>query len=191
MGKRQIGELQPTELVITILISNIATLPIEDTNIPLLGGLIPIFVLVCLEVFSSVLGIKSRTVRKLICGNPAFIIKDGVIDQKMLKSLRFSIDDLLEGLREQGIFKLSDVKYAIVETTGKISVFKNDDTDESSSSPPVIVISDGKIVSEGLNYCNISREWIEKKLKKQNYSVDDIFIMTCNIEKNYDIVEKK
>ncbi len=187
MGKRQIGELQPTELVITILISNIATLPIEDTNIPLFGGLIPIFVLVCLEVFSSVLGIKSRTVRKLICGNPTFIIKDGVLDQKMLKSLRFSIDDLLEGLREQGIFSLSEVKYAIVETTGKISVFKNDEP----SSPQVIIISDGKIISEGLKYCNISRAWVESKLQKKGKEIHDIFIMTCNTEKEYEIITKK
>ncbi len=191
MGKRQIGELQPTELVITILISNIATLPIEDTNIPLFGGLIPILVLVCLEVFSSILGIKSRTFRKLICGNPTFIIKNGVIDQKMLKSLRFSIDDLLEGLREQGIFNLNDVKYAIVETTGKISVFKNDDIDENASSPPVIIISDGKVISEGLKYCNLSHEWLKKELSKNGHSISDIFIMTCNQEKEYDIIKRK
>ncbi len=190
MGKRQIGELQPTELVVTILISNIATLPIEDTNIPLFGGLVPIFVLVCLEVFSSILGIKSRAARKLICGNPAFIIKDGEIDQKMLKTLRFSIDDLFEGLREQEIFSLSEVKYAIVETTGKISVLKNNNAKGNIASPPVIIVSDGKIVPEGIDFCNVTREWVEKKISQKNHLIQDIFIMTCNREKQYNIIKR-
>ena len=190
MGKRQIGELQPSELVVTILISNIATLPIEDTNIPLFGGLVPIFVLVFLEVFSSILGIKSRAARKLICGNPAFIIKDGEIDQKMLKSLRFSIDDLFEGLREQEFFSLSEVKYAIVETTGKISVLKNNNSKENIASPPVIIVSDGKIVPEGIKFCNVSHDWVERKISKKNYLIKDIFIMTCNREKEYNIIKR-
>lgn len=203
MGKRQIGELQPSELVVTILISNIATLPIENTKTPLLSGLIPIFVLVCLEVFASILGIKSKTARKIICGTPTFIIKDGKIDQKMLQTLRFSIDDLMEALREQGIFDLNDVSYAIVETTGKVSVYKKFDQQEVTAgmlnlplknfslSPPVILISDGKIISDSTKFCEVTRKWIEKQLKKEKCTLKDVFIMTCNKEKEYTIIKKE
>lgn len=202
MGKRQIGELQPSELVVTILISNIATLPIEDTKTPLVSGLIPIFLLVCLEVFASILGIKSKTARKIICGTPTFIIKDGEIDQQMLKTLRFSIDDLMEALREQGIFDLADVGYAIVETTGKVSVYKKFNAQEItagmvslpmknfSKSPPVILISDGKIVSDSTKYCEIDEKWIINKLKKEKCNLKDVFIMTCNKEKEYNIIKR-
>lgn len=202
MGKRQIGELQPSELVVTILISNIATLPIEDTKTPLVSGLLPIFLLVCLEVFASILGIKSKTARKIICGTPTFIIKNGIIDQQMLKTLRFSIDDLMEALREQGIFDLNDVGYAIVETTGKVSVYKKFNAQETtagmlnlpmknfSKSPPVILISDGKIVSDSTKYCEIDEKWIISKLKKENCNLRDVFIMTCNKEKEYNIIKR-
>ena len=203
MGKRQIGELQPSELVVTILISNIATLPIEDTNTPLLSGLVPIFLLVCLEVFASILGIKSKTARKIICGTPTFIIKDGKIDQKMLRALRFSIDDLMESLREQGIFDINDVSYAIVETTGKVSIFKKfaqqevtaqmlNITDPSiSSSPPVILISDGKIVSDSTKFCEVDEKWVHKKLKENKLQLSDVFIMTCNKEKQFSIIKRE
>ncbi len=203
MGKRQIGELQPSELVITILISNIATLPIEDTNIPLLGGLVPILALVCLEVFASVLGIKSQRARKLISGTPAFVIKNGVIDQKRLRDLRFSTDDLMEGLREQNIFDIRDVDYAIVETTGKLSVYKVFEQQEvtakmlkissqsATPSPQVTVVSDGKLIKDGIDYCNIDKSFIESALKKQGCSIKDVFIMTCDRSKDYHIVKKE
>lgn len=203
MGKRQIGELQPSELVVTILISNIATLPIEDTNIPLLGGLVPILSLVCLEVFTSVLGIKSQKARKLISGTPTFVIKNGVIDQKKLKALRFTTDDLMEGLREQNVFDIRDVDYAIVETTGKLSVFKvyeqqevtagmlNVASGENSPSPQATVISDGKIIPDSLKYCGIDEKWINKVLKKNGYRAEDVFIMTCDRSLDYYIVKKE
>lgn len=203
MGKRQIGELQPSELVITILISNIATLPIEDTNIPLLGGLVPILSLVCLEVFTSVLGITSQRARKLISGTPAFVIKNGVIDQKKLKALRYSTDDLMEGLREQNVFDIRDVDYAIVETTGKLSVYKvfeqqettakmmNITSKTNSPSPQTIVISDGKLISDGMKYCGIDEVYISKVLSKKGISQKDVFIMTCDRTLDYYIVEKE
>lgn len=203
MGKRQLGELQPSELVITILISNIATLPIEDTNIPLLGGLIPILTLVCLEVFASILGIKSQKARKLISGTPTFVIKNGVIDQKKLRDLRFTTDDLMEGLREQNIFDIRDVDYAIVETTGKLSVFKVFEQQEAtakmlglsaecnSNSPQTTVISDGKLIKDGMNYCKIDERFISNVLKKNKCSIKDVFIMTCNCSKDYYIVKKE
>ena len=203
MGKRQLGELQPAELVITILISNIATLPIEDTNTPLLGGLVPILTLVCLEVFASVISIKSQKARSIISGTPAFVIVKGVIDQKKLKALRFSTDDLMESLREQNIFDIRDVDYAIVETTGKLSVFKafeqqevtakmmNISPEAKTPSPQITVISDGKIIAEGMKYCNINENFIEMVLSKRGYKLKDVFVMTCNCSKDYYIVKKE
>ena len=124
MGKRQIGELQPSELAITILISNIATLPVEDTGIPLLTGIIPILTLAGLDVIMSWLGIKSRTIRRFTCGKPVIIISGGQLDQKKMQSIRFTVDDLAASLRSQGIFDISEVQLAVVETTGTLSVYQ-------------------------------------------------------------------
>lgn len=117
MGKRQIGELQPSELVVTILISNIATLPIQDVDVPLSGGIVPILTIVCFEVFISGLTMRSRTARRLFCGGPKMVIRDGQIMQKELRDLRFSVDDLIEQLRAAGYFDPSEVLFAVVETT--------------------------------------------------------------------------
>lgn len=116
MGKRQIGELQPAELVVTILISNIATLPLEDHNLPLLMGVVPVLVLVSFEVIVSWLSLQFRGFRKLISGSPKIIVKDGVIDQQMMKTLRFSLDDLMTALRSSGVFDMNEVQMAVVET---------------------------------------------------------------------------
>ena len=124
MGKRQLGELQPSELVVTILISNIATLPIENTNIPLLAGVVPILTLMCFEVVVSVCTLKNRRLRTIISGTPRVVISKGVIDQKELANLRYSVEDLLEQLRSSNIFDLREVELAIVETTGALSVYK-------------------------------------------------------------------
>ena len=122
MGKRQVGELQPSELVVTILISELASIPMQDLNRPVTNGIIAIFVLVLLELLLSALSLKSILFRKLFDGKSAIIIKNGVIDQKMMKKLRVTIDDLLEGLRQAGSFSIEEVDFAIMETNGKISV---------------------------------------------------------------------
>ncbi|MBQ7799983.1 MAG: DUF421 domain-containing protein [Oscillospiraceae bacterium] len=123
MGRRQVGELQPSELVVTMLISNLASQPMEDRSLPLTIGIIPIITLVCLEVFTSYILKNSPFLRKTICGSPQVIIRDGKIDQKVMKELRFSVDDLVEELRLNNVFDFSEVDCAIVETTGELSVF--------------------------------------------------------------------
>lgn len=122
MGKRQIGELQPTELVVTILLSEIAAIPIQDNDIPLINSIVPVMLLVGFEILSSVIGIKSVRFRKINDGNPFIIIKDGVIDQKKLKALRLTVDDLLSALRQKDVFDISDVEYAVMETNGAVSI---------------------------------------------------------------------
>ncbi|MDR0974074.1 MAG: DUF421 domain-containing protein [Ruminococcus sp.] len=200
MGKRQIGELQPTELAITILISNLATLPIEDPGDPLLVGIIPILVLAGLDVLMSQLQFKSRGIRKLMCGTPAVIIRDGVIDQAKMKELRFTIDDLTESLRIQGIFNIDEVQYAVVETTGAVSAYqkyKNQPaTNESVSSfgadvnPPCSIVDNGKVISEGLDEANLVLSDMYNILHKENIELDKIFFMSAAKDGEYIIIRK-
>ena len=203
MGKRQLGEMQPSELVVTILVSNIATLPIEDSNVPFLGGAIPILTIVCFEVFASTCALKSQRIRKIISGNPRIIIRDGVIDQKELRELRLSIDDLMEQLRSSSIFDPKEVLFAILETTGKLSIYPKFSArpvtpqvlqispPATSDAPPMVLISDGKVVPDSLHYCNLDEKWLAKTIKENGYKPEDIFLMTCNRNADYYIVPKE
>lgn len=201
MGKRQIGELQPSELVITIMVSNIATLPIEDTNIPMIMGAIPILALVSFEVILSNLTLKSRKLREIVSGHPIVIIKNGVIDQKMMRELRFSIDDLMESLRESSVFDLNDVNYAVVETTGKVSVLqkvnampptaKMLDIKQSETSPPEVIVSDGKFVKSGFSRLNLGESWANEILKSERLLLKSVYLMTADKNGKYLIVPRQ
>ena len=190
MGKRQLGELQPSELVVTVLLSNIATLPVENVNIPMIMGVIPIFTLVSLDVILSHLSLKFRPLRKAICGSAKIVISDGKIDQKMLKDLRFSVDDLMQSLRSQQIFDVSQVQLAVVETTGQISVYQKKDAQPvtcrdmkikgEDSDPPKLIIDSGKLIGESLSGLGFDRKWLESVLKAQGRQIKDIFLMTCD-----------
>ncbi|MCL2053672.1 MAG: DUF421 domain-containing protein [Oscillospiraceae bacterium] len=202
MGKRQIGELQPSELAVTILISNIATLPIEDSNIPLLTGIIPILTLAALDVIMSWFGVKSRGLRGLTCGKPAVIISGGEIDQKKMRELRFSIDDLASALRAQGVFSINEVQFAVVETTGNVSVCQKKryqavtnrdiyvDT-EKSYDPPDIVIDQGIIVSTALKRLNLSETWLYGALENEDMDLNDVFLMTASSGGEYYLVRNE
>ena len=124
MGKTQIGELQPSELVITILISEIASMPIADLDLPIAGGIISILTLVFLELLMSIISLKNTKLRVLFYGRPIILIRNGDIDQKKMKISRVSIDDIFEAMRDRGIMDISEVEWAILETNGKISVFQ-------------------------------------------------------------------
>ena len=203
MGKRQVAELAPAELVVTIMISNIATLSIEDTNIPLLGSILPIFVLVACEVTQSAGSLKSRIIRRLFEGGPRVVIRDGVIDQQELRNLRWSIDDLTEQMRQSGIFDLREVSFAVVETSGALSAYQKFDARPVSAQmlnlpangepdvPPLTIISDGNLDEDALSFLNLRREWLDKILGEKQLSVKDIFIMTCDRRAQYRIVEKE
>lgn len=199
MGKRQLGELQPSELVITILISNIATLPLEDIDIPLSLGVTPILALVCFEVIVSWLNMIFPKFRKMISGSPKIIIRNGKTDPKILKELRFSVDDLMMSLREKEVFDIEDVQYAIVETTGNISVMRKQTADTptrediglkiKNNDPPQVIISDGKIIPQAVKVMGVEGN-IEKILRPTNLKIKDIFIMTADTQGNYFIVDK-
>lgn len=122
MGKRTIGELQPNELVIAIMISDLASIPMQSTDAPLLSGIIPILTLIAVEVFLSFTSLKSKKFRRLLCGEPTDIVNNGKVNEKHMKELRFSRTDLLEELRQQGCDDINEVKRAVLETNGQLSV---------------------------------------------------------------------
>ncbi len=202
MGRRQVGELQPSELVITMLISNLAALPMEDKALPLFTGLLPIIVLVCLEVFTSYILKDSPFIRKKICGSARVVIKDGKINQQVMKELRFSIDDLMEELRMKDVFDISEVDCAIAETTGQISVFKKYEYQEvqnkdignmkdKSSCPPFVIVCDGTLDHTGIELCGKDERFVEKILSKNGLNIKNVLVMLCDKNGKYTIVEKE
>ena len=199
MGKRQIGELQPSELVITIILSEVASTPIEEPSAPLLPSVITVFMLASLEVLSSDISVKSPSIRKIIQGNPLLVIKNGNILQKNMKSVRYSIDDLTAALRLKDIFDIKAVDFAYIETNGGLSVKLKKDyspptkSEENSSdgSIPFLIIGDGKIIDREFRYCNMTKEKLDKKLKKQGISVKDIFMMTTDNKEDFTVIRKQ
>ncbi|MBP3855741.1 MAG: DUF421 domain-containing protein [Ruminiclostridium sp.] len=187
MGKKQLGELQPSELVTTILISNIATLSIEDPTVPMLIGVVPILMIVCIDVLMSVVMLKSPGFRSMITGSPKIIISDGKIDRRELDRLRYTIDDVLESMREEGIFDITEVRYAIVETTGKINFFKKTDGD---SDPPSVVIKDGIVEKSGLAMTGMTARTLKQLLDDNNVRCRDVFLLTVTRGGSYDLIRK-
>ena len=163
MGKRQIGDMQPNELVVTLLISEIAAIPLQDSDQPVIIGVAAIFVLVFLEIIISILTLKSFFVRKMLNGKSVVIIKNGVIDQKAMRDVRMTVVDLIELLRSKDVFKISDVSFAVLEVNGNLSILLKKDAQTVTINDielklpddalPLPVISDGKIVDESLSLC--------------------------------------
>ena len=201
MGKRQIGELSPSELVITILISNIATLAMEDASVSLFAGIVPILTLVCLDVLVSYACLKSRKLRRAVSGKPKTIISGGVIDQSELKELRYTVDDLISSLRAQGIFDVSQVQYAVVETTGAISALlkpeylpltpKTKESPEAAADPPETLISDGDLIRAAEEKLKLKDGELLKELKRRRLEVGDVFLCTADRSGKLYIIPKK
>ena len=198
MGKRQLGELQPSEFVITMLLSNIATLSLEDANTPLIVGTAPILALVCFEVITSWLTLKSPKLRGVVSGRPKVIISNGKIDKTIMRTLRLSVDDLFTALRQSGIFSLDEVQYGIVETAGNISFMKKPEYESATRSdlkipqnnpnganPQQTVISDGRLLPNVLREIGLNEQWLNKILAKENYTVKEVFIMTADSNGEY------
>ena len=188
MGKKQLGELQPSELVTTIMISNIATLALEDASTPMLMGVIPILMIVCLDVMLSGVLLKNAKIRKTVSGTARVVISNGVVDQAELKNLRYTIDDLTEAMRDQGIFDISQVQYAIVETTGKINFLQKE---QPAQNPPEIIIRDGELNKDALNRTTLGEGWVMQILRQNKAKLHDVFLMSANPDGNYQLVLKE
>ncbi len=199
-GKRQLGELQPIELVVTLLISDLASVPMQESGAPLLSGLIPIAVLVSLELILSALMMKSNRLSRLISGNPVVLINDGKLSQKALRQLRLTVEDLLETLRQQDIFDLRDIRYAIAETNGSISLFKHADCQTatvrdlkkkpSNSGAAVPVVNDGKLVEWGMQMTGVSEEWIRDILNKHSCPLGETLLLTADDKRRTYLIRK-
>lgn len=199
MGKRQIGELQPSELVITILLSEVASMPLEETTKPLIPSLITVFLLASLEVLSSDVSVKLPSIRKIIQGNPLLVIKNGKILQQNIKSVRYSIDDLNAALRLKDVFDINAVDFAYIETNGGLSVklkkdysppTKNDENSQDGNIP-ILIVGDGKIIDREFNNCNMTKEKLFKHLNKHGFTVKEVFMMTADSTGNYNIIRKQ
>lgn len=175
MGKRQIGELQPYELVITIVISDLATVPMQDVRLPLILGIIPIITLLILEVFFTELQIRSKFMRKLIDGDPSVLIRDGKINEKALKSQRIHVEDLLEELRLTGNFDISSIKYAILESNGQLSIMSKENNENRHL--PLVLLYNGKVNKDSLKKLHKDVKWLQDKVSSKNLSMNEIFII--------------
>ncbi len=190
MGKRQISDMQPSELVVTMMISDIASLPMQNTAQPLLSGVVPVLVLVSLELTVSAVMLKSRLFRKLISGSPVVVIEDGRLLQRQLKRLRLTTDELCAQLRQQNVFSLQDVQYCIVETNGVLSVLEKPskrvpNAEESGIVIPdnkmeAVVVSDGAWVESSLRLCGSTKQEINNILQKKQIKLNEIFLMTMD-----------
>ncbi|NLU23429.1 MAG: DUF421 domain-containing protein [Clostridiales bacterium] len=177
MGKRQIGELEPTELVLTMLLSDLASVPMQDFGIPLLNGVVPILTLLALSMLLSYFNLRCIRFRSLICGEPAVIIRNGTLQQKAMRQNRLTVDELMEELRSQGISDLDSVKYAILETNGQLSVLPYPAQQpvtpqqmgldvEDDVYLPTIIVNDGRLIRRNLRAAGLDERWLEKQLKK-------------------------
>lgn len=201
MGKRQIGDMQPNELVITLLISELAAIPLQDTGQPLLFGITAIFMLVVLEISMSILAMKSKTFRRLTSGKSVVVIKNGEIDQAAMKSVRMTILDLVELLRGQNVFDIDTVAYAVLEVNGDLSVLLKSPEQNATAKDlglkpeparfPVTIITDGKLEKDALQNLKITEEEVKKILQKNKTSIKEVFLMTMDRHEKYNIINKR
>ena len=189
MGKRQVGEMQPTELVITILVSAVASVPMQDLDIPLAHGLIPVFTLIAAEVLVSALTLKWTFLRHLLSGRPVPVIQNGIICQSSLRELRLSVEDLLEDLRLNGVFDLRQVAFAQIETNGQLSVLLKGQgspaasdqmgVSRSETGPFYVLIADGKTDANGMKAAGFTQKTLDRLLQKQGVQQKAQVFLLC------------
>lgn len=201
MGKRQIGQLQPSELVVAMMISELASIPLERTEISLIAGIIPILTLIIAEITFSFLTLKSRKLRRAISGTPTILIERGKVAEKEMERLRFNIDDLMEELRSNGYPNISDIEYAIIETTGELSVIPKSNKRPITADDlkvnmqyegmPFLLVSDGKINTAALKDAGITEEWLMIKLREYGVeNLSEVFIASLDTAGEF-YVQKK
>lgn len=187
MGKREIGELSIMDFIVSIFIAEMVAISIENYNKSMLVSIIPIFVLVILQISLSHISMKNTKIRNILDGKPSVIIENGKVNFKEMKSQRYNLDDLLTQLRVNSVKSIEEVDYAILETSGKLSIFKK--IDDPNSNYPLPIIIDGKIDYQILNKINKTKEWLTKELKKQNINQENIFYSFYK-DNNLYIIEK-
>jgi len=201
MGKRQLGEMQPFELVVTIMISDFASVPMQNTGVPLINGLIPILTLSVLEIFFSFIVLKSKRARTVLIGRPSILIRGGEIDMEELSRLRFSVDDLIEEIRKKDISDIGDVEIAVLETDGGFSVIPKAgaktvtlsdlNIKDDSEGLPCEIILDGRRINENMKKCGISEKRLRKMLNQMGYTnIGDIAVATYSQKRGLTVKKK-
>lgn len=191
MGKRQVGELEPSELVLALLIADLAAVPMQDFGIPLISGIIPILTLLSMTMIFSMLSMKSVRFRALLCGRPSIIVENGKLHQREMAKNRFTVDELMEELRMKGVTDISTVKYAILETNGQLSVLPYADqkpptAKDMALSPeegglPIVIINDGHILEHNLKTRGYDLNWLEKQLGQRGVQkAEDVYLLTAD-----------
>ncbi len=191
MGKRQVGELEPSELVLALIIADLAAVPMQDFGIPLLAGIIPILTLLTLTMLISMLTMKSVRFRAILCGRPSIIVENGLLHQREMSKNRFTVDELMEELRMKGISDISSVKYAILETNGQLSVlpFAQEKPPTAhdlkvnlkESGLPIVIINDGRVLDHNLATRGYDRVWLERQLKARGVRrTEDVYLLTAD-----------
>ena len=191
MGKRQIGELAPSELVVAVLISDRASLPLQDTGIPLLYGIVPVLTLLCTEVLMSYATLHSIRFREFVGGKPSVIIYEGRLNQREMGKNRLTLDELTVEMRKQNVMDIAKVRHAILESDGSLSIFLY--ASEEAVTPkelglnaedepyPLILISDGRVLSSNLKKLGFDEKWLEKRLHERNVkSSQDVYVLSAD-----------
>ena len=202
MGKRQLGEMELSEFVVASLIADLASHPLQDVGIPMTNGLVPILTLFCFEVMIAGLSMKSIRLRTLLFGRPSTLVTRGVIDQREMHANRFTADELLQELRKQGMFDLSQVEYAVLETDGRLNVIPYPaelpptaaqmGIETADGGCPLIVISEGRVIEKNLRSLGHDTQWLRDELSRQNKKEPkDIYLMTVNHAGQSYIAEKE
>lgn len=194
LGKRQIGQLQPSELVVALVIADLAAVPMGNVGIPLVNGIVPIITLFIMEELLSLISLKSERARGIICGKPSILIERGVIVEQELRRIRYNLNDLLEQIRLKDFFNLEDIDYAILETSGQLSVIpkaenkpvtlKDMKIKPSAQDLPVTLIIDGRTITDNLHKSGLSNNWLVEELKRNKVkSSKDVFFAYLNPER--------
>ncbi len=190
MGKRQIGQMEPSEFVVTMLVANLASIPMQDEGISLSSGLVPILTVLGIELVLSHLSLQSIRFRKLLCGKPVILIENGNILQQNLRKTRITLDELTGHLREKDVLDLRSVQYAILETNGNLSVFpypehrpanaKEAGVQAQKQSLPLTIVSDGVLIQENLKKSGKDLPWLHKILKEHKATLRDTWLLTVD-----------
>ncbi|MCD8332305.1 MAG: DUF421 domain-containing protein [Oscillospiraceae bacterium] len=202
LGKHQVGELEPAEFVLALIIADIASVPMQDYGIPLLMGVIPIITLLCLSMILSMLSMKNLRLRALLTGVPSILVRNGKLDQREMRRTRMTVDEILEQLRLQGYTDLADVQYAILETNGQLSVLpyarrkppaaEEMDVPVSDRGLPIVLINDGRLLSHNLKKSGLNETWLNKRLAEHKlHSVKQVYLMTVDEQNQTCLIPKE